>query len=85
MTAFFSAGCVLCAEWIAARIALGGRALSATAGVVRLMVGMVAKWTVIFLMAALGIGVFHWPAVAMLTGVLTGLAVQCLLLLRFKQ
>lgn len=82
IAAFTGAMAVAAGAFLSSWIALGGGVASADVAMFRLLAGVAVKWVVVVAVLALGIGVFHLPAVPLLAGVVTALLVQMLAMVR---
>ncbi len=78
LAAALGAGAMLAGGLVAARLALGGGVLPAGAAMLRLVLGMLLKWLVVFAVLAVGIGAWKLPPLPLLAGLVAGLVAQVL-------
>jgi len=78
LAAALGAGAMLAGGLAAARLAFGGGVLPAGAAMLRLVMGLLVKWLVVFAVLAVGIGVWQLPPLPLVAGLVAGLVAQVL-------
>lgn len=73
LSAAIAGGALLLGNALAAGLALGGGIQSARAAFARLLLGTLAKWTVVMGVLAVGFGMWRLPPLPALVGLVAGL------------